>query len=211
MKSLTDNIWVVGDCHAHMFFTVIPLERIIRLAGCRLHWVLGEFPVHMFDHPDGWINRPKDGGYAVIYMFGEVDARWSIIRQIEEKGRALEEVVQDLAKRYVEVVLRHKEEYNIRPIISCVIPPSDVGPEVGQQLGTRAERVLSTKSLNAAVKGECDSQNVLFLDFYDHYALEDGSVNHEFTDTQRHICWSDHIENELDKILKSNKDGWHDR
>ena len=216
------NFYIMGDCHADIFVAaihenrdkiirypdtnrgddvfVVPQGMDVRFVGATLHNVVREFPPGFF--------KPSIGD-TVIYIYGELDCRVSIPRQLE-KGRTLDEVVEDLAKRYVEWVLQHKVEHGTRPIISCVIPPSDVRPateDVGQQIGTRAERVLNTKSLNAAIKAECELHNVLFLDFYDHYALDDGSLNQELA-AGRHIGWTDNLGTEIGKLLESNKDGW---
>ena len=182
------TIHVIGDSHSN-FFTYIP--------GCKIHHI---GPRTMFGLRNGIPVTPvqrvpldmrnygaKPGEY-VVYVFGEIDVRTHIgrIRDLQQKG--LDEVLDDLVTTYLDIIQGVSEISLTQPIISSVVPPSDldVNPEY-PFYGTLQDRVIIQQALNKKLEVACAQKNILYLNYAHHYTTPVGSLNHAMSDGHVHI------------------------
>lgn len=163
-----------------------------------------EFPISIYAVPGFTMHRlGRDGLGAlninnflikqndiVVFVFGEVDARANIGKQVKEKGRELVEVIDTLVRSYIHTIIQNKSNLKcgIKCIILNIVPPtSQCGLDNIPLYGTIQERIMITRSLNLKLNIECEKNDIIMLNVYDFYASLDGSLNPSLSDTCAHI------------------------
>jgi len=68
-------------------------------------------------------------------------------------------------------------------------------------IGDDNERVKYTRLMNILLKQQCEINNFVFLDVYDYYSEEDGTLNYELSDKCVHIDKNEYICYKLIEIL----------
>lgn len=110
----------------------------------------------------------KKGDY-VIFVFGEIDVRNHLLKQMDRQNRPIENLIKDLATTYMNVVLQNKILYpHTHLVIQSIIPPTsrqhvkDVSEEY-PDYGTIEERITVNRILNLELEKLCHMNNVTFL------------------------------------------------
>ncbi len=176
-------IFVVGDSHAGEF---------ARIPNCRVHQI-GSCTMHRIGR-DGlsFLNLQNLGvkeGQAVVFAFGEIDVRCHIGKQRDRFNRTVYEIIDTLVHHYIKTILLNRELYhNLSCIVYSVTPPTDYvyNPNV-PRYGPLEERISIAKQLNAKLADVCSQKGIAFLDVYDDYANEDGSLIVDLSDHNVHI------------------------
>src|SRR5579859_1799316 len=120
----------------------------------------------------------------VLFVFGEIDVRAHIVKQRDEKGRDLEEILTSLVTNYINVINANRRNY---PHITCVVmeimPPTNqcFNPNI-PFFGELSDRAAIAKKLNSKLKDACAQNNILFLPTHEIYAAPDGTLIPELSD-----------------------------
>ncbi len=162
-----------------------------------VHW-LGPHTMHRIGR-DGidilaYGVKPND---VAIFLFGEIDCRIHIGRQVYLKNRSLNEVIGTLVENYVVAIANNQLLCNIRCAI-CAVPPASLvsfnllGEDYGQYNSTLpsvplSERVEYTKLINQELKSVCEHYGILFINPFESFANADGTLCQDFSDQGNHI------------------------
>ncbi len=146
----------------------------------------------------------------IIYQFGEVDCRCHIGKQLL-LNRNLEEVINELVINYIDSIKINMDGYNNLKIIICNVPPTMnqqyfeniYGPITHEFpfIGTNLERANYTIKVNEMLKNKCEENNFIFLDYYNFYKNENGTIKTELTDNICHIVENNYILEKLYSII----------
>lgn len=145
-------------------------------------------------------------GDTVVYVFGEIDVRCHIVKQRDLQRVSLQEIIEQLAENYIQTILDNQSQYeSLQSVVYNVVPPVKwevFSPEF-PFYGTAEERIESALLLNAALKKLCEQNKLSFLDVYDAYSNEDGSLRLELSDGNVHIhlAHNSRVKEELHKIV----------
>ncbi len=173
---LQASFFIVGDSHVRAF------EGI---PDCEILW-LGPLLMHRVGRDSLDLSKYQLGKETiVIYVFGEIDVRCHIGKQRDLKMRDEKEVIETLAQKFIEAVLKNPYQ----SIVYNVIPPTlDGGGNPDYPAwGSLSDRVRLTKQLNEELKRLCNQNQIYFLDVYEAYSREDGSLRIELSDGNVHI------------------------
>lgn len=201
---------VVGDSHVLNCFTVN------KAIGCRPNILvrtpdvsktavpyayqfshhLGSRTMHFAGRPGALLATAKDcgikAGDAVVWVFGEIDARSHILRQRTEGQRALDEVIDTLARDYVRGILEVERGYEpLRSVVFAPIPPLDNPGYTSVELpiyGSIEERIAVTRQLRTALAALCERHGILFLDVAAQFETARGDLRWELSDRFCHIA-----------------------
>lgn len=176
-------VHVIGDSHSSEFS---------KIPGCVIHW-LGPITMHRVGR-DGlsFVNLRNLGvleGQAVVFSFGEIDARCHIGKQCDLNNRNLDEVIDTLATKYIQTILQNRQLYTrLTCIVYSVTPPTNIAynPQF-PYYGTLAERVMISRKLNMKLAILCQQFGLSFLNVYNEYANPDGTLKTIYSDGCVHI------------------------
>ncbi len=196
LNAASKTVYVFGDSHAYFNFRWP--DQVSHLSYLGHEITFNTVPctsrtMHRIGR-DGLraLNIANEGvrnGDIAIFCFGEVDCRCHIGRQVIEKKRALDEIIQTLVNNYIKTILINKSRYTqLNCAVLSVIPPCDQGfnPQF-PWYGLLSERVQITKQLNQALKQSCDQASLLFIDSYHLYSDQDGVLKSELSDGCVHL------------------------
>jgi len=196
-------IYIFGDSHANNNFKnfIIPHENKYH-NSITMHRISRDKEIINFD------KKYNDENNIFVLCYGEVDCRCHIGRQML-LGRNLQEICNKLVLEYINTI-----KYNItiyKKIIICSITPPMKkelyekvhGPITHEFpfIGTDDERVMYTNSMNDLLKEYCILNKFIFLDVYDYYSDEDGTLKYELSDKCVHIDKNDHICKKLLELI----------
>jgi hypothetical protein len=143
-----------------------------------------------------------------IICYGEVDCRCHIGKQLL-LGRELETICNELVSEYINTIKSNIFKY--KKIILCSVTPpmkkelyeKNYGPIIHEFpfIGDDNQRVSYTKLVNKLLKKYCEVNNFIFLDVYDYYSEEDGTLKYELSDKTVHIEKNDHICKKLLELI----------
>lgn len=120
----------------------------------------------------------KNGDF-VVFVFGEIDVRNHIGKQID-LGRDEDEVVKSLAENYLQSI---HEEASAFDSVTCAIrfvtPVSEKtrDPIRHPAYGTKEYRVQLVNKLNGLLRDESPRYGVVYIDGYDEFVAENGFVS----------------------------------
>ncbi len=125
----------------------------------------------------------------LIFTFGEIDVRCHIKKQSELQQRSTSEIIETLAINYLKTILQNKALY---PKITCIVssvllPRTPIFNPLYPFMESLLKEPSSQSFLNHQLKTLCQASNILFLDFYPHYANSDGTLNPLLSDGTVHI------------------------
>jgi hypothetical protein len=197
-------IHVFGDSHAKWCFR--------NIEGCVIH-PLGPITMHRVGR-DGLDfldlrNFGVEEKDTAVFVFGEIDVRSHTGRQRDEKGRALDEILDTLSKNYIETVLRNRENYNqLQCIVFAVVPPTHNKEKENPEFpffGSIEDRVKITRELNKRLIQGCLNHSISVLNVYDLYCTEKGDLREIYVDVVVHIRtkYNRPIRKQLNKILNN--------
>ncbi|MDX2170752.1 MAG: hypothetical protein SF182_27020 [Deltaproteobacteria bacterium] len=132
--------------------------------------------------------RVKDGD-AVVWVFGEIDARCHIIKREREAGEPVDAVIETLVRNFVRGMLEVRHHYpRLRQVAFAPIPPLD-NPDYESAtlpvVGSIAERVAATRLLRAVLAERCARHAIDVLDASAPFETERGDLRWDMSD---HFC-----------------------
>lgn len=209
------KIFVLGDSHADFSFRLFKARKIYKNSLSIYDFVVNDYYlfepeiVNLFcDYQKGMEINPSRT--LIIFCLGEVDVRCLIHKQIVEKNRDEDEVINDLAikyKTFLDFISKGIDPKYHKHIWAMSIVPTteeqDLGHEFSQK-GSLLERKRYTEKLNNAIKNTCNQYH--FFDIYDLYLGPNGSINKELSnggDSHIHnnTLLMDKLKKDLSEIL----------
>lgn len=132
----------------------------------------------------------KDNDF-LLFVFGEIDNRCHIWKQVEENGRALEEVINVLVQEYISNILKATSTFKgLTLCVFGIIPPLDNSNYQSEEFpifGSIEQRIHSTQLLNETLEKKCAENGIRFFAVNEHYATEKGDLKWEVSDQFCHI------------------------
>jgi hypothetical protein len=116
----------------------------------------------------------KSGDHA-IFVFGEIDVRAHILKQVERQNKPVADIVYDLVTTYVQAIHKNKIMYpDVHLIIQSVMPPTsrENVTELSKDYpdyGTIDDRIFVNSLVNNSLKNECHKHGIQFLDTTSYY------------------------------------------
>ena len=140
----------------------------------------------------GRTNLPQYGvaeDDTAVFIFGEIDVRCHIAKQADQQGVSVDAIIESLATRYGDMIVRNRELYKkCTCIVMEVMQPSDQAFNPSYpRCGTLEERVVVTRQLNARLKAACGERGILFFEIHDLLADPYGILIAELSDTNVHV------------------------
>jgi hypothetical protein len=173
---------IIGDSHAQACFQGFPGAEIEAI-NSRTAWRIARDGVEI----EGKVWTPPSADDVTCWCFGEIDCRCHIVRiSIRDVfERTMNDVVTELSRKYV----RRIAKYPGRKIICSVVPPSDLADSPEYPIsGELRMRARATQMFNTFNWWLCQECNVEHCNFYDAYALPDGSLNQSLSDGNVHVA-----------------------
>ena len=153
------------------------------------------------------IDKYKNNADYMMFVFGEPDVRIHFNKQINELGRDENEVVYNLASKYV-AKLRQIVPSHIKIIVRYLLPQrrhSMFGDWVPR--GSLEERVRYNQKMNNALQQICNEMRVLFLknSEFANLTTAEGELKDEYCDGLTHYNSASvkFIINELSQIVNT--------
>lgn len=180
-----EDVFVFGDSHSEYCF-----GGILR---CKINW-LGPVTMHRVGR-DGLatLNFRASGvpeGATVVLVFGEIDIRTHVLRQCDQHGRELGEVLQTLVRNYIRTVLDNRAQYRDLQLVICSVTPPTIGADDPALpfYGAIEARVEATQQLNALLREQAEANGIKYLDLYKYfYEYGAGTLNRFYADNSVHI------------------------
>ena len=107
----------------------------------------------------------------MILNYIEIDCRNHIGKQIDEKGRHEDTVIEDFVNCYFDTIKTNVSKYKC-VVVVALIPPTEImefeavnGPLTNEYpfVGTDYERVRFTVKMNALLRSKCSEYRYIFL------------------------------------------------
>ena len=183
-----ERLYVHGDSHAMLLFQGlnlnmnIPYENLFEY-GTTMHRIGrdGLIPKHRTIH------NSKEATF--VFVYGEVDCRAHIKRQVEG-GRQAEEVCATLVNAYMKTIRASIIDYKSIIIVGVPPPADEADHKHGHSLpflGTIEERVDYTRRMNALLETACAENGYQFLAPFQTYTRADGCLEYALSDGCIHI------------------------
>lgn len=115
------------------------------------------------------VDLPIDNCNLIISV-GEVDVRCLFKKQVDKYLRQEDEIISELVSRYFNFLKRQKKNNNL--YVMSVLPPSN-----NEEHGHVSDRIRHTKKINEKIKEKCIEYNYNYLNVYDLYVTENGTLN----------------------------------
>jgi len=117
----------------------------------------------------------------VIFYYGYKDVQKHI-----HKYENWNELIIELSMNYIKLMVLYKTVFKINPIVSFVYPIAKPNSNATMN-GSDEERIKYTKFMNLVLKGLCENNGIMFLDFYDYVCDSDGYIKTELCDDGMHL------------------------
>jgi hypothetical protein len=142
-------------------------------------------------------NSHNDPERIFCLVYGEVDVRGHIGKQVNY-GRHHMQVCKELVEAYMKAIKANIVQY--KAIIIVAVPPP-VDPADHKHIhndplpfiGTNSDRVIYTNDMNIMLNVACQENGYHFLNPFDFYKKEDGTLNFTLSDGCIHIGKNDHF------------------
>jgi len=205
-KSYNFNVHIFGDSHAFFCFnntlsgitadeksTFFYEKNYVSLAvPFNIYWLGSRTMFRVGRDGMAGLAIKKYGvkaGDVAVFFFGEIDVRCHIGKQRDEQHRNLNVIIEELVRKYIQTLVANRQEcLNIKVVVVSVAPPSQhqSNPQYPWH-GSLEDRVAITKLLNRTLELYALQNNLLFLDIYSQFSMEDGSLNMALSDGIVHI------------------------
>jgi hypothetical protein len=200
-------IYIYGDSHAGESFRGLQLPHTdLHQNSVTMHRIGRDGIIINFD-PEQHTNDS-----IVCFMYGEVDCRCHVQRQID-LGRDENEVISELVRAYFGTLKK-----NIRlckaVVVVGVVPPTirekheDIHGPITHAfpfVGTDMDRVRYTKKVNRSIQAYCKSHGYTYFAPYAYYTSEDGTMKRELSDLNVHLGDTSVFVEEFTKCVNSLK------
>lgn len=215
--NLECSVHIFGDSHALFSFCnpdkknngYWTVANNIRLYFF-IHW-LGPITMHRVGRDGLKFLNIKNYGVRdndiVIFVFGEIDVRCHIGKQRDQQLRNENEIINTLVSNYFNTLILNKNLFKkIIFVVFNVPPPSNNAFNTQfPYYGSLEDRVHLTKLCNNILNIYCTKHNFHFLDVYNFYAQENGSLNPQLGDGNIHINvhQNQHVKDKLFVLLNN--------
>jgi len=170
-------VYAFGDSHT----------RCAERASGVLSVHLGPILLHRLGRPDEAVRLLQPhwgGGDGIMVIAGEIDVRSHVGKQIEDRERTIEDIIDDLGDRAALCVDELQRAYDVPVYFCAVIPPSrahEDHPDFPRR-GSLSQRAMWTLFLNAVLAARIRT-------FYDPYAgfREHGILPEWYSDGSVHL------------------------
>lgn len=180
-----EDVFVFGDSHSEYCFSGIP--------RCRVNW-LGPMTMHRVGRDGlGALDFRASGvpeKATVVLVFGEIDIRTHVLRQCDDHGRDLDEVLQTLAANFIRTALANRATYQDLQLVLCSVTPPTTGADDPALpfYGAIETRITATKQLNALLQAQAQAHGMKYLDLYKYFfEYGSGALNRFYADNSVHI------------------------
>ena len=204
---LSFQIHVFGDSHASFCFsndrTEIPRNEIswFKYINNTQNNISVEFAIHWFGSKTMFsigrdslqiLNLKSLGvldGDVSVFVFGEIDVRCHIGKQRDLHNRELGEVINSLAKSFLEAIKNNQIMFKrlFCVVVSVTPPTNNYFNWVYPYHGTLDDRSNITRQLNSKLKELCNEYGFDFLDIHALYANEEGILDDNVSDGVVHV------------------------
>ena len=184
-------IHIYGDSHALFSFLNLKLDNN--------NYYHASITMFRIGRDNTIINFNKDQvmlkNDIIVLIYGEVDCRCHIQQQID-KGRNEDDIIHELVNNYFQTIINNIVNKNLKIIIVGVIPPTKQnnyeslhGPILHEFpfVGTDEDRVRYTNKVNNKLEELSKKNDYIYFNPYSHYAMQDGTLNPEYSDTKVHL------------------------
>lgn len=163
------SIKMIGDSHCFVFEGIIDIKWF----GLNHKTTMHQFTMDP-------VYNLSDGIETIIFTYGEIDCRYSILQQILIKKKKGDEIIEELINKYVNKVLEYKNKYNISVCIYNIPPTSKTN--LRDTYGTITDRKIITLAMNKKLEERCKEMNIPFLKTYDIIVADDGFLRQDIAD-----------------------------
>jgi len=183
-------IYTIGDSHCYSGFNTIKKIRCIYV-GPKLCYSIGRDGINL-----DFLNH----GDTIIFCFGEIDCRCHIHKHVTPE-KTFQQIIDEIVENYFKQITKLRKRLKIC-IYNVVPPPVSIKNENTDfpLRGSIEERINYAKYFNQKLKEGCLLNNYIFIDIYDKYANENGSLNMSLSDGVIHIQDKTGLEEELYKL-----------
>jgi hypothetical protein len=139
-------------------------------------------------------NKEHDANSIICLVYGEVDCRCHIERQII-LGRNEDEVIHELVDNYFKTLQNNIIVFK-KVIVVGVMPPTKrsdyenlYGPIMDDFpfIGTDLDRVRYTMKVNKLIEHNCANRGYIYFNPFDYYTRSDGTLKYELSDLCVHL------------------------
>ena len=182
-------IYIYGDSHAKNNFKNIKLPNIDYHQSS-----ITMFRIGRDNHIINFNNTEHDANSIICLVYGEVDCRCHIQRQIN-LGKNEDEIIYEVVDKYFKTI-KNNVINNKKIIVVGVIPPTRKidyeklhGPILHEFpfIGTDTERVRYTIKVNKHIEENCINNNFIYFNPFVFYTREDGTLKYELSDNCVHL------------------------
>jgi hypothetical protein len=182
-------IYIYGDSHGMFSFKNLNIPYIdYHENSITMHRIGRDNKIINFN------NAEHDSNSIICLVYGEVDCRCHIQRQIDI-GRNEDDVIYELVVNYFNTIKNNINNYK-KIIIVGVIPPTRRydyeninGPILHEFpfVGTDEDRCKYTIKVNKLIQELCNKNGYIYFNPYYYYTRDDGTLKYEFSDSIQHL------------------------
>ena len=181
---------IYGDSHAEFSFKNLNLEHINHR-----EYGITMFRVGRDNYIINFNPNEVNENDVVVLMYGEVDCRCQIQRQIDA-GRDEDEVINELVNNYFRTI-KNNINNEIKTIVVAVVPPTKQndyekihGPILLHEfpfVGSDNDRVKYTNKVNNLLEEISNNKGYIYFNPFSYYTRPDGTLKHELSDLNVHL------------------------
>lgn len=116
------TFYIIGESHTSIYNGKF---QVVDLPAVTMNRIARDGVNHTLKYHNKFFEPCK--GDIVMFVVGEVDCRCHVWKQIHERNRCEQEVLQDLARRFIEKVSEYQNAYKVTVIIRGIVPPLQYG------------------------------------------------------------------------------------
>lgn len=185
-SEVPSNLNLYGDSHTLLLFKGLQIEHRNLFVFAKTMFRVGRDQQII-----NFKEEHNDPGRIFCLTYGEVDVRAHIGKQVFY-GRDHMQVCKDLVEAYMKAIKTNIKQY--KAIIVVAVPPP-VDPKDHEHIhmdplpfvGTNSDRVIYTNTMNTMLEKDCRENGYHFLNSFDFYKREDGTLNYSLSDGCIHI------------------------
>lgn len=182
-------IHLIGDSHTLIFRGVPPFW--VHHVGAATAWGLMNKnqktrSVHKIKQVCELMDKEKD---RLVLSFGEIDCRVHIFRQATLQNRRMEDIIEEIAKRYVlGTCLWIKEKFGVTPVIYGVPPATIQGNFYGYDMYAEPPvHAVIYYLFNQAVRSKAEELRVPYFDAHSIAVDDEGFTKEEYRKDEVHL------------------------
>lgn len=170
---------------------------------------------------NGHEKYPIKENEIVMYSYGEIDARYLIIRQqnkekytapdnlwigqnYDKKSRTIEEIINTLIENYIKQIKINEEKFKCKSMVYFIVPRAKNIQYPNLYTGSDQERQNVYNIFTEKLDNACKFEKIPIISIYDEIVDSDGSIKNEYLKYIGDI----HIDNKFyylvrDKIMEA--------